>query len=121
MSSETPKIQRIKKTKTVKGSLRAMFAILVSLPVLMVSIIGLTAVSGQTSELSSESSAALAYSQSYGVSALVGEYIAFLDAATGLDIIHDAITGAGTREQTRVVHGVPRREHSGDSQYSADK
>jgi diguanylate cyclase (GGDEF)-like protein len=78
---------KVKKAKALKNTLRLAMAVFIVAPVLLVSIMGLTAVSSQTAELAADTSAAAARSQSNGISVLVGEYIAFLDAVAGLEAI----------------------------------
>ncbi|MCL1832165.1 MAG: sensor domain-containing diguanylate cyclase [Oscillospiraceae bacterium] len=83
---------RIRKTKTLRNTLRGTMAVLICVPVVAVSVVGAFAVSGRLSQSAADSAAASAQAKSLGISELISEYIAFLDSAVALDIMVQSAT-----------------------------
>ncbi|MCL2754270.1 MAG: diguanylate cyclase [Oscillospiraceae bacterium] len=93
----------IKKIRSLKGILRTAMLVLMLVPFIAASVVSGVVVSRQTSGFAADSNAALAFSQSRAVSALVGEYVAFLDSVSALEIMRHTSSDTSAREIARNV------------------
>ena len=91
------------KQKNLKKTFKAIMLFFIIVPMLLVSVVGLVSVSSFSAGLTADSAAALAYSQTTGISALVGEYIAFLDTASELEVIRLAASTRKADEQAAAL------------------